>query len=196
MSLVGFVLAGGRSVRMGRDKALLAWGGTDLLSHSLARLRFVTPDVRILSGSERRYLDRGAPVLVDLVPGSGPLAGVLAALEAAPGRAGLFLAVDLPFVPVALLTRLVELADDLDAVVPVSPRGPEPLCAVYGPACLEPIRRRMARGDLRMTGFWPDVRLREVPPAELVAFGDPSHLFRNLNTPADLEAADGAVRGR
>ena len=70
--------------------------------------------------------------------------------------------------------------------MPVSSRGPEPLCAVYGPGCLEPIRRRMAAGDFRMTGFWPDVRVLELGVAELAAFGDPEDLFRNLNTPADL----------
>jgi molybdopterin-guanine dinucleotide biosynthesis protein A len=174
---------------MGRDKALLPWGGTDLLGHALARLGAVTPDVRILAGGERRYTGRGVPVEVDRVPGSGPLAGVLAGLEAAAGRAGLFLAVDLPLVPVPLLSRLLDLADGFDAVVPVSPRGPEPLCAVYGPACLEPIRNRMALDDLSMTGFWPGVRVREVHPAELAAFGEPERLFRNLNTPADLEEA-------
>ena len=191
MSPVGFVLAGGGSVRMGRDKALVPWGGTDLLGHALARLGAVTSDVRILAGGERRYTDRGVPIVVDRAPGSGPLAGVLAGLEAAAGRAGLFLAVDLPFVPVPLLSWLIGLADGFDAVVPVSPRGPEPLCAIYGPACLAPIRARAARGDLRMTGFWPDVRRRELLPDELAAFGDPSQLFRNLNTPADLEAAAG-----
>jgi molybdopterin-guanine dinucleotide biosynthesis protein A len=188
---VGFVLAGGRSARMGRDKALVPWGGTDLLGHALARLRAVTPDVRILCGGERRYVDRGVPVEVDRVPDSGPLGGVLAALEAAAGRAGLFLAVDLPFVPAGLLFRLLELADASDAVVPVSPRGPEPLCAVYRPECLPAVRAGMATGDLRMNGFWPRVRLREVTPAELSAFGDPSLLFLNLNTPEDLRAASG-----
>ena len=186
MNVVGFVLAGGRSLRMGRDKALLPWGETDLLDHALDRLRAVTGDVRILSGSEPRYFDRGAAVLTDPVPDAGPLAGVLAGLAAAGGRTGLFLAVDLPLVPVALLAHLVELADDWDAVVPVSPRGPEPLCAVYGPPCLEPVRRRVARGDLKMTSFWPDVRVRELPPEELHAFGDVAELFRNLNRPEDL----------
>lgn len=172
---------------MGRDKALLPWAGTDLLGHALARLRAVTADVSILCGPVPRYLDRGAPVEVDRVPGGrGPLAGVLTGLLAAPGRPGLFLAVDLPRVPVALLAWLAERAGGGDAVVPVSPRGPEPLCALYGPGCVEPIRRRMAAGDLRMTAFWPDVRVREVGPAELAAFGDPGDLFRNLNVPEDL----------
>jgi len=171
---------------MGRDKALLPWGATDLLDHALARLRAVTDDLRILCGPEGRYLDRGLAVEVDLARDVGPLAGVLTGLAAVPGRPGLFLAVDLPHVPAGLLRRLVERAEDGDAVVPVSPRGPEPLCAVYGPGCLEPVRRHLAAGDFRMTGFWPDVRIVELGAAELADFGDPDHLFRNLNTPADL----------
>ena len=186
VSAVAFVVAGGQSRRMGRDKALLPWGETDLLGHALARLREVARDVRILCGAETRYLERGVPVETDPVRGAGPLAGVLAGLTAAPGRPGLFLAVDLPQVPVGLLRRLVERAEDGDAVVPVSPRGPEPLCAVYGPGCLEPIRRRIAAGDSKMTAFWPAVRVIELGTAELAAFGDPGDLFRNLNTPADL----------
>jgi molybdenum cofactor guanylyltransferase len=186
VSVVGFVVAGGQSLRMGRDKALLPWGETDLLGHALGRLRAVVGDVRILSGSEPRYLDREATVATDPLPGAGPLAGVVAGLAAADGQSGLFLAVDLPLVPAALLAHLVGLAGDWDAAVPVSPRGPEPLCAVYRPSCLEPVRRRVVRGDLKMTSFWPDVRVREIGPVELAVFGDPGEMFRNLNTPADL----------
>jgi molybdopterin-guanine dinucleotide biosynthesis protein A len=171
---------------MGRDKALLPWEGGDLLDHAVARLRAVAGDVRILCGPARRYVERGLAVEPDLVPGTGPLAGVLTGLEAVPGRAGLFLAVDLPHVPVALLARLVERAEGWDAVVPLSPRGPEPLCAVYGPGCLRPIRDRIAAGDLRMTGFWPDARVLRLGPGELGGFGDPGRMFRNLNSPEDL----------
>jgi molybdopterin-guanine dinucleotide biosynthesis protein A len=190
VSVTGFVVAGGESRRMRRDKALLPWGEADLLDHSIARLRAVTGDVRILCGPEARYADRGLPVEPDLVSGAGPLGGVLTGLVAVPGRSGLFLAVDLPHVPVALLARLVERADgdaaSWDAVVPVSRRGPEPLCALYGPGCRGPIRRRMEAGDFRMTGFWPEVRVLEVGPSELEEFGDPAEVFRNLNAPEDL----------
>jgi molybdopterin-guanine dinucleotide biosynthesis protein A len=186
VSVVGFAVAGGESLRMGRDKALLPWGDADLLDHALARLRAVAGDVRILCGAERRYLERGLPVEPDLVLGVGPLGGVLTGLTAARGRPGLFLAIDLPQVPVALLARLVERGAGWDAVVPVTPRGPEPLCAVYGPRCREPIRGRIAAGDFKMTAFWPEVRVRELGPAELREFGDPEEIFRNLNTPEDL----------
>jgi molybdopterin-guanine dinucleotide biosynthesis protein A len=101
------------------------------------------------------------------------------------GAAGLFLAVDLPLVPVSLLRRLLELSEGNDAVVPVSPGGPEPLCAVYGRACLEPIRRRAEEGRFAMSAFWPDVRVRRVGVDELLPFGDPAEMFRNVNTPDD-----------
>jgi len=189
VSPVGFAVAGGRSERMGRDKALLPWDDTDLLGHALARLQTLTDDVRILSGPERRYSDRGVPVEIDPAPDLGPLGGLLAALEAVSGSDVLLLGVDLPLITPALLTRLVDLAPGHDAVIPVSARGPEPLCAFYGAACHQPVRQRVASGDLKMTAFWPDVRVREVRPNELRAFGDPDDLFLNVNTPGDYERA-------
>jgi molybdopterin-guanine dinucleotide biosynthesis protein A len=174
---------------MGRDKAELPWGETDLLGHAIARLRTVAGDVRVLSGPERRYSDRGVPVEVDPAPDLGPLGGLLAALEATSGGDVLLLGVDLPLIPPALLARLIELAPGFDAVVPVSARGPEPLCALYGAACREPAQRRVSSGDLKMTAFWPDVRVREVGPSEARAFGEPDELFLNVNAPDDYERA-------
>ena len=173
---------------MGRDKSLLAWEGTDLLGHTLDRLRTACRHVRILSGAERRYADRGVPVVLDATPDAGSLAGVVAGLETTDGP-GLFLGLDLPFVPPALLAHLLALAEGADAVVPISLSGPEPLCAVYGHECLMPARRCIAEGRLKMTAFWPEVRVRHVEATDLAAFGDPEHLFRNLNTPEEYEAA-------
>jgi molybdopterin-guanine dinucleotide biosynthesis protein A len=181
---------------MGRDKALLPWGDTDLLGHALARLRTVTDDVRILSGAELCYSDRGVSVEVDPAPDLGPLGGLLAALDAAAGGDVLLLGVDLPLIPPALLTRLIELAPGFDAVVPVSARGPEPLCAFYRAACREPVRRRVASGDLRMTAFWPDVRVREVGADTLAGIGEPDELFLNVNAPDDYERARKLSGGR
>ena len=174
---------------MGKDKALLAWGATTLLDHTLARLRDACGETRILCGPEARYGDRGVPVDLDVIEDAGALGGVLTGLTVLAARAepasGLFLAIDLPEVPTELLRHLVALSDAFDAVVPISPAGPEPLSAVYSARCLEPIRARVARGDYKMTCFWPDVRVREVRADELRGFGDPAALFRNLNTPED-----------
>jgi molybdopterin-guanine dinucleotide biosynthesis protein A len=187
-SAVGFVVAGGQSRRMGQDKALLAWGRSTLLDHALARLEQLVSDVRILAGPRPAYLDRGRPVLTDAME-AGALGGIYTGLLELDRSPGIFLGVDLPFVPPSLLVRLLELWPGHDAVVPVSPGGPEPLCALYAPACREPVRRCLDRGQLKMTAFWPEVRVRQVGPSELAGFGDPGLVFRNLNTREEYEEA-------
>jgi molybdopterin-guanine dinucleotide biosynthesis protein A len=175
---------------MGRDKALLPWRGATLLDHAIARLAEVCAEVRILCGAAPRYGDRGRALVLDAAAGTGPLGGLAAALASAAGGAALVLGVDLPFVPVPLLAALAASGDDADAVVPSGPRGPEPLCALYRAACLGPVRGRLAAGDLRMTSFWGEVRVRTLEGAALAAFGDPERLFHNVNAPADHEAAE------
>ena len=190
LTVVGFAVAGGRSARMGRDKATLPWGGGDLLDHTVQRLSSLTGDVRILCGPEPRHAERGRVIAVDAVHDVGAVAALLTALRnLPPNGVAVVLAVDLPLVPADLLHGLLALAAGFDAVVPVSAQGPEPFCAVYGSACREPVERAVVAGRLKMTAFWPDVRVREVGESELRAFGDPAHLFRNLNTPEEYEDA-------
>jgi molybdopterin-guanine dinucleotide biosynthesis protein A len=174
---------------MGRDKALLPWGGGTLLDAAVERLSALAAEVVLLSGGADRYADRPERRVPDALPDAGALGGVHSGLCASERPLGLFLAVDLPFVPEALLRHLLALAAGGGAVVPVSPRGPEPLCAVYARDCIEPIRRRLDAGERRMTCFWPDVRVRRVEPEELARFGDPARLFCNLNSAAEYAAA-------
>ena len=92
--------------------------------------------------------ERGVPVVVDEVLDAGALGGVLSGLKTMRGDGiGVFLAVDLPLVPAPLLAHLVRLAPAFDAIVPVSPRGPEPLCAVYRASCRAALERRIVAGQ-------------------------------------------------
>ena len=188
---IGFVVAGGRSTRMGRDKALLPWGGTTLLDHAIGRMREVCADVRVLSGPDPRYADRGLPVHTDAAAGAGPLAGLATALAVAWPRPALLLGVDMPFVTPELLRHLAGALAGWDAAVPALEGGPEPLCAAYAAACLEPVRAALAAGEHRMTAFWDAVRVRALSAADLEGLGDPQRLFRNLNAPSDYEEAGG-----
>ena len=189
--VTGFVVAGGHSERMGRDKALLPWAETTLLEHALQRLRAVCAEVRILSGAEARYTGHGAVVQMDVVRDAGPLGGVHAGLLSLEAPLGLFLGVDTPLIPAGLLGALVARAEGFDAVVPVVGGWPEPLCAVYRVTCLDAVQRRLEAGDRKMTSFWPDVRVRAVKEDELAAFGDPEQMFENLNTPEDYRRLRG-----
>jgi len=181
-------MAGGSSRRMGQDKALLAWSQTTLLDHTVERLSKVCDEVRILSGPTLRYLDRRVPVDTDVILDAGPLGGVYTGLLRVGDGCGLFLGVDLPAVPIPLLRRILHLGTDHDAVVPISTRGPQPLCAAYTRGCLPAIRAHLASKDFKMTGFWREVRLRILGEAELLEFGSPERIFSNVNTPEDYEA--------
>jgi molybdopterin-guanine dinucleotide biosynthesis protein A len=191
MNVVGYVLAGGQSTRMGQDKALLPWGEKTLLDHTLTRLRAATSRTpAILCGPNRRYENHGVPVFPDSREGCGPLGGVLTGLEKLPPDAecGLFLAVDLPLVPVGLLQRYMErIEEGIDAVVALSPRGPEPLCALYARSCLEPVRQCIDDGRLEMTAFWTAVCIHVLYPGALAEFGDPARMFQNVNAREDYE---------
>ena len=174
---------------MGRDKALLPWGETDLLGHTLARLRALTDDVQILSGDEARYADRDVPVHPDRARRRRP------ARRRAhrPGTSGRGPGCSSPSTSRSSRPRSSSGSPSWPRAsmrsFPSSARGPEPLCALYGPGCLEPVRRRIAARDLKMTAFWPDVRVREVSPGELAVFGDPDVLFLNVNAPGDYRRA-------
>jgi molybdopterin-guanine dinucleotide biosynthesis protein A len=188
LSCAGFAVAGGRSRRMGRDKADLPFGPGTLLDHALARLRAVAGRVHVLCGAEPRYLDRGVPVLLDARVETGPLAGLETALASlATGEVALLLGVDMPLVPVTLLEELVRRSAGADVVVPVSAQGPEPMAAVYSAGAGPALRRALEAGDRRMTSFWPSVRVERVQGDDLARFCDPEHAFLNVNTPEDYE---------
>lgn len=184
---VGVVLAGGASVRMGRDKALLPWQGGTLAGHAQARLATVCAAVLIA--------DRGRGVLpgtrsVPDGPGAGPAAGLMGAAYAVPGRPLLVLACDLPAVPESLLLELVERGAGADLVLPVTTRGPEPLVAWYGPAALAALAVAVARGELALHRLLAEggLRVTRLEGLELARHGDPAVIFRNVNTEADWQA--------
>jgi len=183
-AVVGVVLAGGASRRMGRDKARLRLAGASLVERAAARLRQATAEVVVA--------DRGrdsAPGYASVPDGDGdgPAAGILGAAGARPGRDLLVLACDLPAVPASLLRRLGGPVSE-DAFVPRWSRGIEPLCALYRPAALRALAAAVADGrfalhSLLRTG---GLAVRYLENSELAAFGSPDRLFVNVNRPADL----------
>lgn len=192
-SPVGIVLAGGASRRMGRDKAALAVpAGADsptLARRAADRLAAVRPELAEIAVADRgRGLLAGLPSLPD-GPGAGPAAGLLGAARAYPGRPLLALACDLPGVPAALLAALAAFRGDCDWAVPRwAPGRAEPLCALYGPAALAALERRVAAGRLDLQGLAEEgLRVRWLEGTELAVFGPVEEVFCNLNTPEDLE---------
>lgn len=182
-----FILAGGKSTRMGRDKAFVTLEGRTLLDRMLEAARSVTDDVRIVG--DRAKFEEFAPVVEDIFPACGPLAGIHAALRASNRDLNLILAVDVPFVSLALLQYLISRAKsspDTIVTVPRSAGGFQPLCAVYRREFAQVAENSLRAGRYKIDALFDLVRTQIITEGELEAAGFSPRVFRNLNTPKDL----------
>jgi len=185
----GFVLAGGRSSRMGTDKAFLELDGRTLLARALDLLHRLTPEVRVVGPAAR--FAAYAPVVEDVYAGRGPLAGIHAGLSSATTELNLILAVDLPFVTDSLLRFVVEQARACQAVVTV-PRiagGYQPLCAAYRRAFAHLAQAALESGRNKIDALFASTTTRILEESELSRFAFTAAMFENLNTPEDLRRA-------
>jgi molybdopterin-guanine dinucleotide biosynthesis protein A len=187
--VVGAVLAGGASRRIGRDKAALELNGRPLLAWVVDALRVAFEVVLVVGPSERETLVPNVPIIPDAYPGQGPLGGIATALRHT-GAGRIFVAAcDMPFLSHALARYLAALAPEAAAVVPRSERGVEPLCACYGRACLPVAEALLASGELAMTDLLARVAARIVAPEEWRAHDPVGRSLLNVNTAEEWEAA-------
>jgi molybdopterin-guanine dinucleotide biosynthesis protein A len=191
-AFAGFVLVGGAGRRMGGDKALLPFEGVPL-AHRLAERVLRAAGSATLVGNRRLYATLGWPIIEDLFPGRGPLAGIHSVLKQSAAGWNLVVACDLPFLSIGFLRFMLRAATEASAegaqlVVPVSSRGYE-LAAVVRGDCLPAAEAAIAGGDYRLSSFYARVRRREIAPAKWRRFDPRGLLFQNVNTPEELAQA-------
>jgi molybdenum cofactor guanylyltransferase len=179
----GFVLAGGRSSRMGKDKALLTLGGEPLVKRAVRKLGKVCSEVAIAGGT--RELMQFGRVVPDESAGCGPLGGIVAALGQSSFEWNLFLPVDAPFVPVSTLNALLLMAKSSGMGVMARAEGVmQPLCAVYSRQSLGVLQQELAAGRWKVTRA-----IEAAGPINVMDFEDASW-FVNLNTPEEFVEAE------
>ncbi len=188
-SVSGFVLAGGKSSRMGQDKALMQLGERTLLTHALELSTAATGSAQIV-GSAEKFAAFG-PVVEDIYPGHGPLAGIHAALASTRTQLNLIMPVDMPFLEPELLSYLVDQARQTTAmvVVPRAGGGLQPLCAVYHRLFAEAAERSLRAGENKIDRLFSQVETRVIGQKDLERNGFTDEMFRNLNTEQDWQEA-------
>jgi molybdopterin-guanine dinucleotide biosynthesis protein A len=193
--VTAFILAGGKSLRMGRDKAFLEYQGRTLLARALDLARSVAAEVRIV-GSKEKFA-AFAPVVEDVFPDCGPLAGIHAALLASATELNMMLAVDTPRISTAFLKyviRQARAAPEVAAVVPRAGGGWQPLCALYRSEFASVAESALRAGRNRIDPLFGVVRTRVIEESELEQANFSTGMFCNLNSPeewAEQERADG-----
>ena len=200
-----YILAGGRSTRMGRDKALLEFAGRPLIAHAVSLLCSI--GLKPLIAGNRPDLSQFAPCVPDTYPNCGPLGGIEAALTVSDTHLNLFLPVDLPLMPPKFLTWMIERAERTQAcaTVPSLLGRPQPLCAIYSKDLLPSLQVALKAGNYKVISAIEaaahqarqsmDTFQVETVAAALLAPGawpqePPLHRwFQNINTPADYTRA-------
>lgn len=193
-------LAGGKSSRMGTDKALLplAEGGPSMLALVLDSLSVVADEVFVVANDQERYGRFGVPVLKDVHPDSGALGGIHTAIQSSTYEHCLVVACDMPFLNTDLLRHMADESRDYDVLVPLVPgqsrqRGDglvfQTLHAIYGKRCVSLIEERISGGNRQVVGFFEDARVRTISVAEITRWDPSLRSLFNANTPHALSMA-------
>ena len=182
-----FILAGGRSSRMGSDKALLMLDGQTLLERSSDLARSVAPNLSIVGPREKF----GPDAIEDVYPGQGPLAGIHAALYSSRTDYNLVLSVDTPFVAPEFLRFLVDesFRNATTVTVPYVFERYQPLCAVYRREFLGLADSALRGGRNKIDPLFCHTTVRRIEEAEIIGLAFEARMFDNLNTPEDFARA-------
>lgn len=187
------ILAGGASARMGTNKALLRVqpGGPTLIETVVSRLceANLEPDL-LVTNTPDLFTFLNIPAHTDDIPGGGALGGIYTALNHLPRSRILVVACDMPLLNPALLRYMTSLPMQADALVPrwtddTGRQQVEPLHAIYSRNCIEPVRKRIEVGKLKVQALLEDVQVQYVEEAEIKRHDPRLESFRNINTPEE-----------
>lgn len=185
------IIAGGKSERMGQDKAFVDLGGKTLIEHVIARsAELGQAETLLITNRPADYQHLGLPMYPDILPDKGSLGGIYTALVQAQSPDALVLACDMPFISTDLLRYMVGLIDEsTDIVAPRIDGYPQGLHAIYKKTCLAPIAKQLAADRLKIIRFYDQMRVRYLDEPDYAEFDAEGRSFANLNTPQELEGA-------
>lgn len=185
--------AGGKSTRMGKDKALLPFLGIPIIKRLLDRFLNLGDELLVITNDFSGYQDLAVPLHKDIIPDRGALGGLYTALSISKNPVVGIIAADLPFASSALMAHLINtlLASDVDAVIPSTGKGLEPLHAVYRRETSLPLVKRALAQDLwRVNAWFNQAEILILTPEETRKVTSSKYTFINLNTPEDLQKAE------
>ena len=190
MECSAIILAGGKSSRMGIDKALIPFKDRTLIESIADLLTPIFDEVLVVTNDPLRYqflkFDK-LSLVKDIFPRKGPLGGIHAGLTYMNNEYGFVTACDMPFIEGEVIIKMLKLVIGYDGLVPKKGEYFQPLFAVYSKRCIEAIEKSLNNNNNRITAFYQDVDLRYLNWDELLKGCGSGSLFFNLNTPEDLE---------
>ena len=194
-NVTGVILAGGRSRRLGRMKAIEPFDGQPLISHVIGKLlKMVDKIIVVVNDPDQSQLlpipsETSVRVVQDIYSQAGSLGGIFTGISEIGTNWGIVVACDMPFLSVELLQHLSSRSKNVDAVIPRIKGFPEPTHALYSKACLPYMKKRIHNGDLKIANFYTDINVQYVDEKELHEYDAELKSFFNVNTEEDLNTA-------
>lgn len=186
LEMTGIVLAGGKSSRMGRNKAFLEFEGQPFIERTLQVLRTVFSEVIISTNNPELYSSYEEKTVQDLYLDQGPLGGLHACLKAAQNDYSFFVACDMPFLNREIIRYFAQLTGEESIIVPVIKGGLHPLHAFYHKRCLPVIEKKLEAKRLKLIEILDECSVRYVHEEDLQKFPNFEQVFQNVNTPQEL----------
>jgi len=185
-SIAAYILAGGKSSRMGRDKGLVSLNDKPMVSYTLDLCKEMGY-APVLVASQEEYAALGYPVIKDLVPDKGPMGGLHTALEHIDQQTTyvLLFSCDMPFIPKEAIFKLVEAATGQSVIVSEFMKNINPLFALYHKDLKEQVKSNIEMGHLKMKDFIAESSHDKIDMEDLVL--QSPERFININTPTELE---------
>jgi len=186
------IIAGGKSSRMGTNKALQEIGGQAIIERIIARTANLGQAATLMiTNQPDEYAQLGLPMHADVIADKGSLGGIYSSLKHSTTPHTLVTACDMPFIAPELLRYMLSLLADTsyDVVVPRVETYPQGLHAIYSQQCIEPIHERLLANRLKVIGFYDAVSVRYLDEAEYQPYDPDGTAFMNVNTPDELKQA-------
>ncbi len=181
------ILVGGKSSRMGTNKAFLELKGKTFIELQIELLREMFDEIFISANTSSEYEYLNLPIFKDVYPGKGPLGGIYTSLINSSSLHTFMLACDMPFVEPELIKHLKDLTKEYDVVIPKSEKGLEPLHAFYSKKCIDQIKKSLDENNLRIISFFPHVNVKVVELGSLASSARFKDSIKNLNTMDDYK---------
>lgn len=192
ISCSGIILAGGLNTRFsGKDKAFLTIDGERIIERLYRIFQETFEEIIVVTNDPIKFLDWDAHIVTDLIPVRSSLTGIHAGLFHCRTPYAFFAACDIPYLKKEVVAAVVSaITPDIDAVIPETAAGLEPLCAAYSTRCLENVQRHLHKNKLKIQLFLKKMHVRTIPEERLRRLDPQLISFFNINSPADLARAE------
>ncbi|MCJ7783332.1 MAG: molybdenum cofactor guanylyltransferase [Desulfobacterales bacterium] len=184
--ITGIILSGGKSIRMGENKAFIQIEGVPIIKRIYDLFKELFQEVIIVTNQKELFSNFDSKIYSDLIPSKGALGGLYTGIFFSSFHHSFCVACDMPFIKKTVVQYLIEDMDDEDVIVPRTKDGLQPLHAIYSKNCVDPIRKSIDEGKSKIIDIYDQVNVKIVDEKDFLCFDPGRESFINVNTPEEL----------